>query len=334
MIADVIGIGARGPIGLSSNQVAMCVRARKFEPRSVRMRDKRGNEVGLALTGGLGERLFGFERLVGLGAPALSEALSHAEPPTEEQPLPVIVCTAEPGRPDDDPRIEAELVARLAERSGLPLDAERSLVVRHGSAGFAQAITLAKALLDAGVPRVAVGGIDSYYHPDVVAWLDAEYRLQALDAEDGFIPSEGAAFVLLGRVPASEARWGRVVDVAVGSEPTAGHDEEPNIGAGMTELLHEVTARGGELPWGITDLNGERMRTREWEMASLRAMPSGAAQSRWAWDTGDVGAASGPMFTVVAMTWDKLGCAPAKRAAVALHADGAHRGVVVIEGKS
>ena len=69
MIADVVAVGARGPLGLSGLQVAMSVRAGKLEPRSIRQRDKRDREIGIALTGGLGETLYGFHRFVALATP-------------------------------------------------------------------------------------------------------------------------------------------------------------------------------------------------------------------------------------------------------------------------
>jgi 3-oxoacyl-[acyl-carrier-protein] synthase-1 len=336
MIADVWGMGARGPLGLSALQVAMGVRARSFEPRSVHLLDKRGREVGMGVTGGLGVHAYGFDRLVMLAAPALAEAVAQlpaSRRPSRDRPLPVILCLAEPGRPDDEPRIEDELAAAIAERADLPLDLERTALVRKGQASFTQALVLAKHLLDGGAPAVAVGGVDSYFHPGVVRWLDEGYRLQTLDAEDGFIPSEAAAFLVLGRGKAAE-RLGAVVDVANGEEPHFDDPDEPNIARATTDIVVEVTSRAGMPSWTIVDINGERQRQREWAMASHRVVPAGSHETRWVWDTGDVGAASGPLFATIALAHCRLGCAPADRALLALHSEGPDRGVVVLEGSA
>jgi len=336
MIADVIAVGARGPLGLSSLQVAMGVRAGKLEPRSLRQRDKRDHEIGMALTGGLGETLVGFHRLVGLAAPALCEALdglSTERAPTEQQPLSVVLCLCEPGRPDDQPAFGEQLLAAIAERSGIAIDLERSAIVREGQAGFARAIELARALLDDGARQVAVGGVDSYYHPQVLAWLDEQGRLHGLDVEDGFIPSEAAAFLLLSREKGAAQRLGFIADVATAQEATAEGEQEPNLADAMTELLSEVGERAGvPFRWAITDLNGERHRQAEWTKSSTRALPLDAVHTKWVWATGEVGAAAGPLYSVTALRLFELGAAPDSRAVLALHSEGPQRGVVSLMG--
>lgn len=336
MIADVVSLGARGPLGLSSTQVAMCLRARKLEPRSVKILDRRGQEIGIALTGGLGERLFGYQRMVSLAAPALCEAvggLSAEHAPSEQRPLPLILCLPEPGRPDDSVSFAERLLDDLGSRSGVPLDPERSAIVRQGQAGFAKAIQDAKPLLDGGAPVVCVGGVDSYYHPEVLRWLDEGYRLHAIGADDGFIPSEAAAFVMLARLPASGTRCGRIVAAETAAEFAAASEHEANLGAAMTELLERVQqGLGATLNWAISDINGERHRYREWSRAQQRALPPGCEDTHWVWDTGDVGAATGALFTTIALRLCELGCAPAPRALIALHSEGVERGVVVLQG--
>lgn len=337
MIADVIAVGARSPLGLSSTQVTLCVRARKLEPRSVAFLDRRGQEIGIALTGGLGERLFGYHRMVSLAAPALSEALSGVPDdlaPTNEQPLPVLLCAPEKGRPDDDKRFEADIIGELAEKSGAPIDVARSTVVREGQAGFARALGLAKTLLDQRVPLVCVGGVDSYYHPGVLRWLDEGYRLHAIGADSGFIPSEAAAFLILARLPPSAPRLGRFLHAETGREASATSDEQPNLAEAMTVMLESTEAQlGRRFEWTISDYNGERHRLREWERARGRIVRSDSIDSHWVWDTGDVGAASGALFSTIALSMCDLGCAHSTSALLALHSEGGERGLVAVEGR-
>ncbi len=335
MIAKVAGVGARGAVGLSSLQMAMGIRSRLFEPRSLPWLDKRGREMGMALSGGLGIASHGVERFVALATPALSEAaaLLLRAPGSGAQGVPLVVCLPEPGRPDDDPRMNGAILSTLMESTGIAVDLARSSVVREGQAGFAMALGKAKALLDGGAGSVLVGGVDSYYHRGVLEWLDRGHRLHALDAEDGIVPSEAAAFLLLQR--GKGAGSGAVLYAESGREPNAADGGEPNLAGTTTGLLERAqAATGGPIRWAITDLNGERHRQREWQMASGRALATDYELTKWAWSLGDVGAASGPVYAAVALTMMRLGLAPAERAVIALHSEGVERGVVVLEEKA
>lgn len=334
MIAEVVGLGARNPLGLSALQVAMGLRAGLFEPRSIPQLDKHGEEIGIALTGGLGRALHGHERMIALAAPALSEAvhdLPEALAPSETHPLPLLLGLPEPGRPDE--RRDVDLLAAIAERSGVAIDREASETLAQGQPSFAFALERAKALLDGGRDAVIVGAVDSYYDPRVLAWLDEHHRLDGLYAEDGFIPSEAAAFLVLTRGQAS-LRRGRILDVETGREPSVHDDDAPNVAEAMTDLLWALDARKqAPFSWSIADVNGEEHRTREWLWASSRVLPAEHERTKWVWEMGDSGAATGPLFAAVALQLCALGVAPAHQALIALHAEGPERGALIVEGR-
>ena len=42
-----------------------------------------------------------------------------------------------------------------------------------------------------------VGGMESYFHPDTMEWLDANRQLAGSVSRSGFVPGEGAGFCLL-----------------------------------------------------------------------------------------------------------------------------------------
>jgi len=343
MSINVISVGARGPLGLSSLQLALSLRAAKLEPRSLNLLDRRGREIGACITGGLPGSLYGYWRMVALAAPAVREAargagLYRSGNGTDTPALPLVLCLPEPGRPDDDPRFESELPATLAEASGVALDAEHAHIIRCGHSGGAFALQAARKLLDGGASHVVVGGVDTYYHPAVLEWLDAEYRLHALDAEDGIIPSEGAAFAVLSKTgdkaePAAgnhAAVRAKLSVVATGREETIGTDE-PNIGAAVTELMADLQSSTGGVQWVLSDVNGERHRVREWSMLALRLLDYDVRHDRFAGQLGDIGAAFGPTLLAVACQLWRRGVAPAPRVAIALHSDGAERGVFALE---
>jgi 3-oxoacyl-[acyl-carrier-protein] synthase-1 len=334
MIANVVGMGARGPLGLSVLQVAMGLRSGLFAPRSIKLVDKHDEPIGIGITGGIGETVHGLNRFVVLAAPTFSEAvadLPETLAPTEEQPLPVLLCLPEPGRPDHEERFEGEIIAMIAERSGVALDADRSEVIQRGQPGFAFAVERARDLLDGGTKAVAIAGVDSYYHPDVLRWLDESYRLESLEAEDGFIPSEAAACIVLTRGKKSKTA-GAIVDVATGTEPSVTSDEA-NVAEAMTKILADLTARrGAPFTWAISDINGERERGNEWDKAAFRILDPESRFDKWVWEMGDVGAATGPLFTAVGLQLCALGAAPQPTGVVALHAEGPDRGAVVFRG--
>jgi len=330
---DVVSVGARGPLGLSSLQLALCLRAAKLEPRSLTMVDKRGHEIGACVTGGLSATLYGYGRMIGLAAPALREAVRGAElfgQRAPAAPLPLVMSLPEAGRPDDDPRFASQWAADLSNRSGVPLDAERATLIREGHSGGAFALQAARELLEAGATEVVVGGVDSYYHPEVLAWLDDTYRLHALEAEDGLIPSEGAAFALLRRTASKDdggEAMARLVTVGTGREASVEDEEAPNVAETTTALMSDLWDATGGVGWVLNDVNGERHRVREWSMVALRLLSDEVHQDRFAVQLGDVGAAVGPTLMAVACQLWRRQAAPAESVAVALHSEGTGRGV-------
>ncbi len=335
MNVSVVGVGARAPLGLSSLQLAMCVRARKFEPQSIALSDKRAQPVGLCYTGGIGGQVYGVHRMISLAAPAIAEALDGVRAALrlgDGASVPLVVSLPEKGRPDHDDRYDREILSMLADASGEALDLEASRSLRCGHAGFAHALVQANALLDAGRPAVLVGGVDSYFHPEVISWLDRNHRLHAPDEENGFVPGEGAAFLVLAR--AAKRRLARLLHVETAVEPAGAEDHDgPNIGEVVSAMLHRALGAVGPIRWLATDLNGERHRASEWDLAAGRAFDPDTQTARWSAELGDCAAASGALFAAIACRQLEVGAAVASKILVALHSDGVDRGVFVLEGE-
>jgi len=338
--ALIAEVGARGPLGLNSLQVTTAARARKLEPRGSALRDKREYPVGVARSRFLPDDLFGLERLVRLGAPALREAgrLLLAE-------APLLVGIAEGDRPDIDAESEAEIVPRLAAASEIAIDGPRSRVIRAGNASFAVALEAALDLLEEGCPAVLVGGVDSFMHPAAIKWLDAAHRLHAPRTDDGIIPSEAAAFALLIpggapdpralRLPAP-APIGRVRFARAARDESALDPDGPVLAETITSLVRGALAAIGAPPgWLVTDVN-EQHRAREWSRVEQRCHPAFArATSERAPDLfGDVGAATGALAAAYACRGFSLGGAPRGAMLAALHADGPSRGVFALTDAS
>ncbi|MBW2456365.1 MAG: hypothetical protein JRI68_17730 [Deltaproteobacteria bacterium] len=332
-LAEVVATGARGATGLNALQLAMGVRARLFEPRACGFKDRRGRAIGLCRVGGLPADLHGYDRLLALAAPALREATAGQPPAT----VPLLLALPEAGRPDDDDRFDTTFLAELAQRADVTIIRGRSEVVRRGHAGMAWVLDEAVRLLRAGAPTVVVGGVDSYYEPATLQWLDEAYRLHSLEAANGFIPGEAAAFLVL-RAAGAKPRAGeaaapcRLVALARDEEHAVLDDEEPNLARAITKVACEVGAR--EAPWVLCDVNGERHRLREWRMVAYREDLSAGAQLRLPHEIGDVGAASGAVMMCLATSYWRLGCAPGSRAVILLSSEGTERGALLLEAAS
>jgi 3-oxoacyl-[acyl-carrier-protein] synthase-1 len=187
------------------------------------MVDGVGDLMPSALDPQLDSRLSGPERLLALAESALREALAPLSVPRLPQlRLPVYLGLPElrPGFTAQD----AETVrAGLARFKGLQAEFSRITILTEGHAAGLSALAMANGQLQQGAFEAClVGGVDSYFHPDTMEWLDSNRQLVGSVSRSGFIPGEGAGFCLLLNEP-TRHRLGlkalaRVLSVAVGNE--------------------------------------------------------------------------------------------------------------------
>lgn len=318
----IVSVGARAALGLNALQVAMSVRAGLFEPRACRFRDARGQSVGMCRIGGLGGDRHGYERMIEIAIPALREAV-HGRDLTG---FGLVVALPLRGRADDEDRFEG-FAADLVQRADIGIDPRSAMVVRKGHAGGVEALRRAADQL-ATRPGMIVGGVDSHYHPEVLRALDDAYRLHALGVEDGFVPAEGAAFLVL-QGDSRPDDLATLVDARTGEEPAMLDESEPDIAAGLTRLVREAGATASR--WVFHDENGEHRRRREWGMVALRHELANGEVIRLPDELGDLGAATAPVMAAIAATWWRHDCAPDRRAFLMVSSDLEQRGVAILE---
>lgn len=339
----IVGLGARTHAGLNAQQVTLATRAGKMRPRESHLVDRHGEPVSTCRMPSIADDVMGLQRFVALGAPALMQASwpwreNHVRFGRSVPPLPIVVALPSTYRPGFDRRLERELFPWLQEKVGFALDAQRAALCTKDRGGGVQAFQWAMALLDQGADAVAVGGIDSYFDPDCLEWLDAEYRLHALETENGFIPGEGAAFVLLTRRSRTSGlrKLASIVGCGLVDEPRPYGSDEPTHGLGMTMAIREAAgslAKARRIPWQLTDVANERHRVDEWQLASARSFrcfTEDVKHDQPLLKTGDVGAASAAMLAVMACTHWELGSAPGDVALIATHSDRAERGAMIV----
>jgi 3-oxoacyl-[acyl-carrier-protein] synthase I len=325
----IAGHGARTPVGLSAPGSAAAVRAGISRIREHPfLVDAVGDKVMGAYDGVLEPRLFGVKRLLALAASALAEARGRLA-----TPVPVFL-----GLPERRPGFGERELARVREGlAQLPGVGHLSLFPEGHAAGLA-ALDAARR---AGHEVCLVGGVDSYFDPDAIEWLDDHQQLARADIRSGLVPGEGAAFLLLAdeRVAKSQG-WpvlARVRGSGVGRETKLIKTPAVCLADGLRAAI--AAAAGGlageHINDVICDLNGERYRTEEWGFVCLKPParfddPAAFRSPADCW--GDVGAASGPLFAVLACQAMTRGYARGPRTLVWASSEAGLRAAALIEG--
>ncbi|MCG5052057.1 MAG: hypothetical protein KA712_03765 [Myxococcales bacterium] len=245
-------------------------------------------------------------RLLRLMASPLAEIASG---PLASAPLPLYLGMPEPepgfGRAFDDRRF----LSQVAQLAAVPIDPARSRVFRQGrAAGFFALAAAEEALARGDFTHVLVGGVDSYLDPVRLARLDAEGRLLGPHTMDGFIPGEGAAVLLLAKVPpAAGVAACRLSGVATAFDAGHRYAEAPALGEGLAAALESLRAAGrgpqGPAEVVFAGLTGESFGAKTWGVAQLRhrdLISPEALLEHPAEGFGDVGAAMGPLLLALA----------------------------------
>jgi len=285
------------PAGLDADSTCAAMRAGVQRLRETSYRDNHARLVVGAEVREIASRRKGLPRLVDLGAPALSEALSKAEVDDAEN-VALLLSVQEGARPSTDSGQVESLAGNLERaigmtfRAGIEVDAT-------GSAGGIAALSRARRMLRAGgVDAVVVGGVDSLLTKPTLAWYQAQNRLKQSTNPDGIIPGEGAAFTVWRNVwPHAHVH---LTGVGFEHEPAHVTAQGPNRGEGMTRALRaalgDARLSAAKVSYRISDLSGERFGFVEHALAAIRVFTSPMNDCpHWhlASSIGSIGAAAG-----------------------------------------
>ncbi|MGE0784916.1 MAG: beta-ketoacyl synthase N-terminal-like domain-containing protein [Sandaracinaceae bacterium] len=320
------------------------------------MRD--GNRGTMSIVRSLDPRLVGEPR-IGM---MMEAALLHLDAPMSKLRAPgrvgVWAAIGERFAAKDDPyfgRAAPRLSQRLSAFFGARGVESTPTLVARGHAGFAHALLDAcRALAEGAVELAVVGGADTYYDPLVVDILEEGERMFGPETLEGFIPGEGAAFVVI-TTRAFAQRAGlevlaRVETVATDREPAPMASDAPTIAAGLTSVVRCVTDRLKSerrmLDWMLTDLTSEPYRAREITLALPRAFAPGGldtagATYRHVVDErfvlshlpqafGDLGAATMPTALTIATEAFRRGDPVASSCAITGSSTGGDRGAILV----
>jgi 3-oxoacyl-[acyl-carrier-protein] synthase-1 len=159
-------------------------------------------------------------------------------------------------------------------------------------------------------PFMVAGGVDSYRDLYVLGTLDQERRVKSDVHLDGFIPGEGAAFLLLAARGAAEAAGlaplATLSPAAVAVEAGHLYSEEPYRGDGLAAALARLFGAGAlaePVQEVYSSMNGESHWAKEWGVGFLRnraGFRPDHGMHHPADCLGDTGAACGPLLVGLA----------------------------------
>ena len=279
------GAGALCAVGRGVKQVYASVRAGIGRVSASSALDRRHEPINMALFPAdvlepLAEPLAATaltdrgRRMVRLAGSPLREAV--ADLPEGSGPLPLFLGLPEP-HPGEAPNSALVVLGALGKQAGVALDETRSQVFARGRAAALLALEAGSRFLgERRAESVLVGGVDSYLDLAVLSELDLEGRIHGPTVAHGFVPGEGAAFLLLSAARGGPRQAPCVTVLGVGTARDPGHrySDQPALGEGLSQAIEKMVAGLPRPPGPIVNtfagFNGELFGAKEWGVANLR----------------------------------------------------------------
>ncbi len=205
-------------------------------------------------------------------------------------------------------RITDRFLSLLKIQTKQAIDMENSYLFPFGRAAGLCALEAAMLHIEKHPGSQAiVGGIDSYIDPYLLSTLAQKNRIAGHGVMDGFIPGEGAAFLLIGA--ASQLSAEASIDTGsrfilyppgIASEPGHRYSPEPYRGEGLANAVTDAldVNLNSKVDTVMISFNGENFFAKEWGVAAIRNAAAFTAEPAFLHPAdcfGDVGAAFGPM---------------------------------------
>lgn len=346
MVASVhiTSTGARTPLGIQAASGMAAYRAgMSAVGEHPFMIDHLGNPMPSAIDHFLDPGLMGADRLLALAESALQETcvpLNNLPVSYLEMPLYLGLPEIRPGFTEQD----AEIIGKgISQFKDLPIKITKvSFFTAGHSAGLIALASAAAQIRQGNLDACIVGGVDSYFQPDTMEWLDENLQLATADSRSAFVPGEGAGFCLLmsSRI---YKQWrlnslARILSTAVGKETKLIKTTDVCLGEGLAYTIKSALSNPSVPPAKvddiICDINGERYRGEEWGFACLRLTPFFDDPTSYhspADSWGDTGAASGLLFTALACQAAIRGYAKGPRTVLWTSSEGGQRAATVLE---
>jgi 3-oxoacyl-[acyl-carrier-protein] synthase I len=303
-----IGTGAITSVGMSAVTTAAAVRAgiSGFQEHSY-MVNKEGDPYILGMVPSINPDIIGVKRYIELVTPSILEALVPLQQLAQEQRKINVLL----GLPEKRPGLPIDLAERLS-YSIRSIDTERyqikevSTTYKGHTSGLMALAAAENFLSEEQCEFCLVGGVDSYFDPVTLDWIENNEQLHTPLNAWGFIPGEAAAFCLLcSTETANQYQFpikAQLLAAATVQEKNCIKTETVCIGEGLTAAVRETMQalpEGMKIDQTYCDQNGEAYRADEFGFMLARLAENFVDPSEYiapadCW--GDVGAASGPLF--------------------------------------
>ena len=311
-VTAIVGMGMITAVGIDAKQTAASVRAgiTRFEGTSIH--DKRFEPFVMAILPDdvLPPLKPELEQAVGLTAkqarmlrlamPALQEA-TQDWPEVENFPLYLGIPQKLPDRPDP---FGKGFLQHVSFQSDVAFNVAESNLFPYGRAAGLYALEKALEAIVSGTHQYAiVGGIDTYVDLYLLGKLDMEGRILGTNVMDGFIPGEGAAFLVITNMDTvkSDGLKPLALLTTVSKDHEDGHlySDKPYRGDGLANAFEQFFQTSGinePVKDVLTSVNGENHWAKEWGVVYTRNQAGFAPDHGFhhpADCIGDTGAASG-----------------------------------------
>jgi 3-oxoacyl-[acyl-carrier-protein] synthase-1 len=285
--AYIYGIGMVTAVGDSTQMTAASVRAglSRFEESSIYNKDFNPMTMALLpedILPPLNEQFASMPKLTSrhirmlrLADPAIKEALENL-PISESVPL---FLAGPEDLPECPAYISDEFIDHLIVQTSANIDRAQSKYFPLGRAGGLIALQAAMILLSQGQhDYILVGGVDTYLDLYLLGTLDFQDRVAAERITDGFIPGEGAGFLLITSKNAMQNTGAEpVISISqpgVASESGHRYSDQPYRGDGLAKAFTIAIEKNNALIKTImVSLNGESFGAKEYGVATLRNSP-------------------------------------------------------------
>ena len=213
-------------------------------------------------------------RMLRLGTMPLVECLA----PLQDLNEPIGLMLALPETQTKIAMDAALFLERLCLQTEGAFDFTASQVFETGrAAGLTAVAAAAERIRSGATPFALAGGIDTYCALYLLATLDGQQRIKSIKNLDGFVPGEGAGFLLLGDREAARDRgletMACVSGLSEGFEKGHLESDEPYLGEGLASTLESFfEQRDGEPPIQevFSSMNGESYWGKEWGVSVVR----------------------------------------------------------------
>lgn len=339
----IAAIGARTPVGLSAESSAAAVRAGVVSiSEHPFMTDSAGEPMSVSRDTFINAYLLQTERLIALASSAIEEVCKKLLPLKGKiRHISLII-----GLPEERPGWDAVCKAsfkREIERGNFSLNfKDVDTIIGGHCAGLMAIEEGARRIQDNKADVCIAGGVDSYLDPDTLVWLDDNRQLVGKMSRSGFIPGEGAGFCAVVSsaflYPNKIHSLAQIATFHTAQETKLIKSDAICLAEGLSEAIVEAI-QGLNLPADVVggvlcDINGERYRSEEWGFAILKTAHAFANPNDYdcpASSWGDVGAASGPLFGILAVRARQRGYDKGDRYMLWTSSESGNRSAMILE---